>query len=73
MRKSAIPISILLLFLATALDVHAATLAGVTLSDNAQVAGKTLVLNGLGVRKKFVVKVYVVGLYLEQKDRKSVV
>ncbi len=30
--------------------------------------GKTLVLNGLGLRTKFVVKVYVAGLYLEQKS-----
>lgn len=46
----------------------AATLAGVTLPDSVQVAGKTLVINGVGLRTKFVVKVYVAGLYLEQKS-----
>ena len=50
------------------LVLEAATLAGVTLPDSTQVAGKTLVLNGLGLRTKFVVKVYVAGLYLEQKS-----
>ena len=50
-------------------------LAGVTLPDSAQVGGKNLVLNGLGLRTKIIVKVYVAGLYLEQKssDPNSVV
>lgn len=42
----------------------AGTLAGVTLPDTVQVDGHTLVLNGIALRKKFVVKVYVAGLYL---------
>ena len=58
-----------ILCLLVALPAGAATLAGVTLPDNAQVAGKDLVLNGMGLRKKFVVKVYVGGLYLPQKQR----
>ena len=57
------------LCLLVALPAGAATLAGVTLPDNAQIAGKDLVLNGMGLRKKFVVKVYVGGLYLPQKQR----
>jgi hypothetical protein len=40
----------------------------VTLPDTAQVGGKTLVLNGMGIRTKYMVKVYVAGLYLEQKS-----
>ena len=48
--------------------VHAASMAGVTLPDTVQVAGKTLVLNGLGLRTKYMVKVYVAGLYVEQKS-----
>jgi hypothetical protein len=47
----------------------AGTLAGMTLPDTVQVDGHTLVLNGLGLRKKFVVKVYVGGLYLPAKTR----
>ena len=44
------------------------TLAGVTLPDTVQVGGRILLLNGLGLRKKYMVKVYVAGLYLEQKS-----
>ena len=43
----------------------AAELAGVTMPDTDTVEGKTLKLNGLGLRKKMVFKVYVAGLYLE--------
>jgi hypothetical protein len=48
--------------------LHAASLAGVTLPDTEQVGNTKLVLNGLGLRTKFVVKVYVAGLYLQQKS-----
>ena len=49
---------------------HAATLAGVSLPDQATVGGKTVVLNGLGLRTATMlkVKVYVIGLYLESKS-----
>jgi hypothetical protein len=46
--------------------LRAAELAGVRLPDRAIVGGKCLALNGLGIRTKFMVKVYVVGLYVEQ-------
>jgi hypothetical protein len=46
---------------------HAASLAGVTLPDTATVAGKPLVLNGMGLREKYFVDVYVGGLYLGEK------
>lgn len=68
MQKTAILLSILVFGIASTLDLRAGTLAGVTLPDTVQVEGRTLVLNGLGLRKKFVVKVYVAGLYLEQKS-----
>lgn len=42
--------------------------SGVTLPDTAQVGGQTLVLNGMGLREKFFVDVYVAGLYLPQKS-----
>jgi hypothetical protein len=68
MRTTAISIAVLVWLAATAFLAHAATQAGVTLPDTAQIGDRTLVLNGLGVRKKFVVKVYVAGLYLAQKS-----
>jgi hypothetical protein len=48
--------------------VQAADLAGVTMPDSVQVGNKTLVLNGLGLRTKIVVKVYVAALYLPRKS-----
>jgi hypothetical protein len=42
------------------------TLKGVTMPGTAQVEGKSLVLNGIGLRTKIVFKVYVAGLYLEK-------
>jgi len=50
------------------LNLRAASLAGVTLPDTEQVVDTKLVLNGLGLRTKFMVKVYVAGLYVEQKS-----
>jgi hypothetical protein len=60
-----------LVALSLAAPAMAGTLAGVTLPDKAEVKGQTLVLNGMGLRKKFVIKVYVGGLYLPQKERSA--
>ena len=46
-------------------------LAGVTLPDTLKVGEKTLKLNGLGLRKKAVFKVYVGGLYLESASKNA--
>jgi len=56
------------LALAAAAPAGAATLAGVTLDDHVTVNNQQLVLNGMGLRKKFVIKVYVGGLYLAAKQ-----
>jgi hypothetical protein len=48
--------------LAAPVEIH-----GVKLEDTAQVHGAQLQLNGAGTRYKFVVKVYVAGLYLAKK------
>jgi Chalcone isomerase-like len=40
------------------------TVSGVTMAETIEVDGQTLSLNGMALRKKFVVKVYVAGLYL---------
>ncbi len=67
MRKAIL--SLMVVFaLIFVVDMHAGTLAGVTLPDTVQIGSTKLVLNGVGLRKKFVVKVYVAGLYLEQKS-----
>lgn len=47
----------------------AAELAGATLPDRLSAGDKTLKLNGLGLRKKAMFKVYVGGLYLESPSK----
>jgi hypothetical protein len=68
MHKTFTLFGTVLLMLASAPTLGAASLAGASLADTAMVGGKSLVLNGLGVRTEFMVKVYVAGLYLEQKS-----
>ncbi len=48
-------------------EVWPKTLADVTMVDQIVVADTTLHLNGMGLRRKLGIKVYVAGLYLEQK------
>ena len=54
--------------LALAIPAAAANVAGVNMEDRVTVGTQTLVLNGAGLRKKFIVKVYVGGLYLPSKQ-----
>lgn len=51
----------------------AAALGGVTQPDTVTVAGQTLQLNGLGLRKKAMFQVMVAGLYLPEKTTDHVV
>ncbi len=68
MSKSLVAVVAALAFAAPA---FAGELAGVKMPDSLSVEGKTLTLNGLGLRKKVVFKVYVAGLYVEQKSTKG--
>ena len=59
---------IVLAFLSCALGASVALAgeaAGVKMPDTITVEGKTLKLNGIGLRKKMLFKVYVAGLYVE--------
>ena len=47
----------------------AAEVSGVQLPDRVQLGGSELSLNGAGLRKRFIFRVYVIGLYLPQKKR----
>ena len=63
MKKLAVALSFLLLSSqAFALDV-----GGVNVAPTVSVRQKTLTLNGAGIRKKFIIKVYVGSLYTERK------
>ena len=58
---------LLLAFAAT--QASAANIAGVNMPDQIQYGGKTMLLNGAGIRKKFFMKIYVGGLYLTTKNK----
>jgi len=66
MKKLLIAISLLVLT-----QLNAATLEKITMPDSMKIAGKTLVLNGLGLRQAtiFKVDVYVGGLYVTTKSK----
>ena len=59
----------ILLLMALALPVSAAEVAGVKINDQESVAGADLALKGAGLRKRFFVQVYAIGLYVA--DRKA--
>lgn len=62
------------LLLAAPPAARAAELSGVSMDDRVDVGGESLVLNGMGLREKFFVDVYVAGLYLpaEQRSEKAI-
>ena len=68
MRNTTVWLSTLLFLAASTVELRAGTLVGVALPDTIQADGKTLILNGLGLRTKLFVKVYVAGLYVERKS-----
>ena len=68
MRIPALCSGLLIFVLGTVLPIHAGSVAGVALPETVQVSGSTLLLNGMGVRSKYMVKVYVAGLYVKQKS-----
>jgi hypothetical protein len=68
MRRAVVAIGIVLMLgMVSTPGVSAAELEGVTLADSVEVDGTQLVLNGVGLRKKLWVEVYVAGLYLPAK------
>jgi hypothetical protein len=70
-KRAPWPIAILLAAVLAAPAAEAASLAGVTMPDSTSVSGKTLRLNGLGLRTKVFFKIYVAGLYLENPTREA--
>lgn len=55
------------MFLLLCASAFAAQLAGVTVPDTATVGGQTVVLNGMGLREKYYIDVYIGALYLPKK------
>ncbi len=60
-----------LLSLLLTVPAGAASLSGVTLPDKAEVKGQSLVLNGMAVRTKYFIKIYVAGLYVAEKEKSA--
>jgi len=69
--RTLIGTAVLVVLSASTLDTVALAgqLEGATLADTLKAGDKTLKLNGLGLRKKSVFKVYVGGLYLESASK----
>lgn len=58
---------VLAIVVAMATAAWGGELAGVTMPDTVEVGDAELMLNGMGLRKKAIIKVYVAGLYLTEK------
>ncbi len=69
MLKKSLGILLVTVFLTTSL--YAVEIAGVNVPESISAAGKTLVLNGAGLRTKLFIKAYVAGLYLPQKSNNA--
>jgi hypothetical protein len=65
-RSAAVALALLL---AAPAPARAAKVAGVDFPDRVDVGGQALQLNGVGLRKKFIVKVYAGGLYLKEPSQ----
>ncbi len=64
--KALLSVAVIAATLGTA--AAAVDVAGVKYEEKLTVGGKELLLNGAGVRTKFIVKVYAAGLYLQSKE-----
>jgi hypothetical protein len=60
---------LLCIALLAACAVQAAEVSGVRVEDKTQVESRELVLNGAGLRKRLFFNVYVIGLYLAEKQK----
>ncbi len=61
----------LILMMSVATQSHALEIADVILDERVQLDKSLLLLNGAGIRKKFLVKAYVGSLYLVEKTRSA--
>jgi len=64
-------ILIVLLVVSMALPIFAVKIGGVVLPNKLNIGNKSLILNGAGLRKKVIIKVYACGLYLPKKNKSS--
>ena len=71
MKKVGLLVALIGMMWCSSLQTRATELAGIELPDQIEVLGKSLFLNGLGIREGGVdrLRVYVAGLYLEKKTK----
>src|SRR5438093_7796323 len=70
MKRLAVALLMLIAVTASAQGARSGReVAGVVMPETVPAAGKTLHLNGMGLRTKLIFKVYVAGLYLENPTR----
>jgi len=62
---------VFIIFLAFSAQTHALELSDVKLDENIQLDKQQLVLNGAGIRKKLLLKVYIGALYLAEKTHSA--
>lgn len=70
LQPTAVTLAALALLLTTGV-VHAAELGGVQMADSTAVGNEHLTLNGMAIRDKFFIKVYVGGLYLPKRTNNA--
>jgi hypothetical protein len=68
MARSRLLLPLLLGVLSAGAPAHALEVAGVAVPGTLQVGGRTLQLNGAGLRSKLFIQVYVGALYLERRS-----
>jgi len=61
----------LLLTVSFASDSYARKVKGIDFPDTQSIGGKQCKLNGVGIRKKVIINVYVAGLYLEKPTKNA--
>lgn len=71
MKSLSAAIATLLLTIAIAVPAMSAEEAGVVLLDSQMIGSQQVVLNGIALREKFFVDVYVAGLYVTEKSTEA--
>ena len=67
-KRALVTTIVFILIFTIAMPVLSGEVAGVTMAERTTIGEKNLVLNGMGLRKKLMFKVYVAGLYLEARS-----
>jgi hypothetical protein len=68
MKKAFVTTVLLFISIMVAVPVFAGDMMGVTMEDTVTIGEHTASLAGMGIRHKFVIKVYVTGLYMAEPE-----